>query len=152
MKKLIFVLLIFSLFACDKTTDEIDERELDPNENWIEYFDLTPKSGSIINKPTTISATVKYNISPNELELLGFYISLWTSYGDNDKWYSSPALNTKLDKRSSEAFIPFQKVDEKFLLQNKGKSISYRIAITRQFNEKTNEFLIESEPISYTFE
>lgn len=152
MKKLIFAFLVFSLFACDKTNDEIHEKELDPNENWIEYFDLTPQNGSIITKPTTISATVKYNISPNELEVLGFYISLWSSYGINGDWYSSPALNAKLSTRSGEALVPFLDADQDYINRNKGGTISYRIAITRKFDKNRNEFLIQSEPISYSFE
>ena len=149
MKKLIFLLSIFLLFSCDNPEDS---EELDTNENYIKLTAVTPKSGSTIREPMTIQANIKYNISLNELEGMGFYISLWTGYTAAGEWYSSPDKNAKLEMRNDEKLAPIEFVDDRFLKNHKGDTIFYRISITKKTSEDREYFLMNSDSIFFVFD
>lgn len=149
MKKLLFILFVFFVFACNKNDDEHQEN---PNENYIKFTSVAPKSGSVIREPITVKANVVYNISLNELDGLGFFISLWHSSGKNSDWYSSPDLNAKLERRSDKKLIPIEFIDDGFLKNHKGDSIFYRISITKKISEDKERFLVHSDSIFFMFD
>jgi hypothetical protein len=145
MKQLIFILFLFIFFSCEKT-------ELpDSSKNYILINDLTPPSGSIINKPTEINATIIYNIAENELEQQGFEMTAWHCFvteGTADYW-SGNRMAWTINKRYDSRKYALEVFDAP---PSDGKTykMKYKYSISRLSTDGHKYILIESDPVFYT--
>jgi hypothetical protein len=145
MKKCLFAFLLSTImFACNT-----DESEPDMYENYIKLTNINPPSGSVINKVTDITATMKYNISPNEMEGDGFYLTIWESHASSPgiNNYSGNKIAGMLTKRSRENEVIIDYF-EHTPFNNKPDTVHYKYSITRITGEK-KQILVWSEPVSY---
>ena len=71
MKKLLLILIVALLFSCDKNNEEETE---DLSEPFVEITAITPPDSSIVGETEEITISIKYNIPPGELDMLGYYI------------------------------------------------------------------------------
>lgn len=144
MKKLIFsTILLLSIISCQK---DDDETVLDRSTNFIVFKHVEPDNGSVFTVNSEVYCNFEYNIAPNELEELGFYLSYYEKLGTN-AFFHAPK-KTKLTTRQGE-IVNHIPIYEQTIERLRGDTVWFFVALTRKYEENRATWLTNSDTLMY---